>query len=508
MKPPAAYARDPVAFIDHFISRNEKGQPWGLSRHQRRVLAAAFRWDAQGRLCLRTFLWSEMKKSGKTFIAAALAIWWAFVTPNTEVICAANDLEQSVGRVFQTIVKLLEHNADLGHSATIRAADITLTNGTTITAIASDYKGAAGSRHSLAVFDELWGYEHESAQRLFEELTPPPTEENAWVLIVTTAGWTGESVLLERLYKQGLSGAHIDDELEIYCADELCMFWSQIPRQPWQTERYYCEQRRHLRPNTYARLHENRWVSGESTFITPELWDACVDPNHRPLLPSHDEAEFDAVDIGLKSDNGAVVRVRRRENQIVLAGYRLWKPTKAAPLNLEETVEAYLRETHQQNFVRRIVIDPWQAARSIQTLKAAGLPIEEFPQTQSNTTRMAQTLYDLLKGRNLVLYPDDELRQQALNTIAIETPRGFRIAKEKASRKIDLIVALSMACVAAVETGRLLKAEDIFDMQDGAAEPSLDEQMVTTPTGQQVDPDILPLLDNEHRVGSHHWRPL
>jgi len=43
------------------------------------------------------------------------------------------------------------------------------------------------------------------------------------------------------------------------------------------------------------------------------------------------------------------------------------------------------------------------------------------------------------------------LRQQALNTDAIESERGFRIAKGTASRKIDAVVALAMACVGAGE---------------------------------------------------------
>jgi phage terminase large subunit-like protein len=168
------------------------------------------------------------------------------------------------------------------------------------------------------------------------------------------------------------------------------------------------------------------------------------------------------VDLGLKSDNAAVVRVRRRENRIVLAGYRVWKPSKQQPLDLESTVEQHLRTLHGQYDLRRIVVDPWQAARSIQTLMRAGLRIEEFPQTVANTTRMGQALYDLVKGRNLVLYEDAELRQQAMNTVAVEGPRGFRIAKEKASRKIDLIIALSMACVAALDepvqnTGRMVR---------------------------------------------------
>lgn len=460
----ARYARDPVGFIDRFIKKDEKGRPFHLSRHQRRVLAAALRWDDQGRLRIRTFLWGEMKKSGKTFIAAALVVWWAFTNPNTEAICAANDLEQSIGRVFKTIVQLLKQNPVLLRSAKILAESITLSNGTTITAISSDYKGAAGSRHSLVVYDELWGFSLERAERLFEELTPPPTEPNAWQLIVTYAGWTGESVLLERFYKHGLAGERIDDELELYQNGDLFMFWSHTPRQPWQTEEYYTSQRAILRPSTFERLHENKWVSSESAFITPELWDACVSPTHWPLLPAAaNEDEFVGIDIGLKSDNAAVVRVRRRGNTILLAGYRVWKPSGIVPLDLEVTVEAYLREIHIQGTLRVAYCDPWQAARTIGILKGAGLCIEEFPQTVANTTRMAQTLYDLLKGRNLVLYADDELRQQALNTIAVETPRGLRIAKEKASKKIDLAVALSMACVAALDLG----GRPAFDMAVG-----------------------------------------
>lgn len=460
---------DPVAFIDQYITLNEKGKPWTLSRHQRRVLAAAFRWDRDGRLRIRSFLWGEMKKSGKTFLAACLVLWWGFITPDSEIKIAANDLEQSVGRVFLTVVKLLEHNSELGLSAKIRAADIVLTNGTTIAAISSDYKGAAGSRHSLVVFDELWGFSHEAAQRLYEELTPPPTEENAWLLVVTYAGWTGESVLLERLYKQGLAGERIDDELEMYIADELFMFWSHTPRQPWQTERYYAEQRRSLRPNTFARIHENKWVTAESAFLTPELWDSCVDPTHGPMASCKTTEEIDGVDLGFKHDNMAVVRVRWEGPRLVLIDYRLWKPAPNEPLNLESTVEKYLLEIHAANSLRCVVIDPWQAYGSIQKLKAVGVPIEEFPQTVANCTRMGQTLFDMLKRRELVLFPDEELRQQAMNCIAIETPNGFRIAKDKASKKIDLIVALAMACVAAQRE----QHRPVFDISAGRASGEL-----------------------------------
>jgi phage terminase large subunit-like protein len=451
--------RDPVQFIDAHLPRNEKGQPWQLSRHQRRVLARAFRRSADGRLRIRLLLWSEPKKSGKTLLAAALVVWWAFITPHTEIILAANDLEQSVGRVFQTVVALLRMNPALLASAEIRATSITLSTGTVLTAIASDYRGAAGSRHSLAVFDELWGYQLENATRLFEELTPVPTEPDAWLLVVTYAGFTGESTLLETMYRRGLAGLHLDgdlEDLECYEAGELFMFWSHTPRQPWQTgergARYYAEQARILRPSTFARLHRNEWVNPESRFITDALWDGCVDPAHHPLVVRRPGVRvYVAVDAGIKDDTAAVVKVYWDGDRLVLAGHRIWQPSPAAPLDLEATIETYLRELHARFSLARVVCDPWQLHRSITTLKAAGLPIEEFPQTTANTTRMGQVLFDLLTGKNLTLYAAEDLRGQALNTVAVETPRGLRIAKEKASRKIDAIVALAMACVVAID---------------------------------------------------------
>ncbi len=105
----------------------------------------------------------------------------------------------------------------------------------------------------------------------------------------------------------------------------------------------------------------------------------------------------------------------------------------------------------QGYIVQAIYVDPFQMHRSMTTLQQAGLPVQEFPQTPQNLTRMGQTLLDLLRGRNLCLYPGDELRAQALSTVAVESPRGFRLAKEKAGKKIDLIVALSMACLAALD---------------------------------------------------------
>lgn len=66
----------PFSFIHQNIKLNEKGRPWKPSHHQRAVLRLTF---------LRHYaiwLWSEVKKSGKTFLAACVAIWEAgFAAP-------------------------------------------------------------------------------------------------------------------------------------------------------------------------------------------------------------------------------------------------------------------------------------------------------------------------------------------------------------------------------------------------------------------------------------------
>jgi phage terminase large subunit-like protein len=236
--------------------------------------------------------------------------------------------------------------------------------------------------------------------------------------------------------------------LPIYANREARLFayWDHEPRMPWQTEEYYQSQKKTLRPGTFLRLHRNQWATAEEIFITPEMWDPCVNQSLSPTTTSR-EPLFVGIDIGIKHDNAARVAVRWDDSgeKLILVSHRIWKPTPSQPLDLENTVEQDLRDLNDQSEVVEYLADPYQFHRSITTLQAAGLPIQEFPQNTGNTTLMGQTLFDLLTGKNLILYPADDLRQQALSTVAIEHPRGWRIAKEKTSKKIDAIVALAMA---------------------------------------------------------------
>ena len=70
--------------------------------------------------------------------------------------------------------------------------------------------------------------------------------------------------------------------------------------------------------------------------------------------------------------------------------------------------------------------------------------MEELPQTASRIAA-DQALYDAIIGKSLAHYNDPTLNEHIRNAVAIESARGYRLAKEKTTKKIDAAVALSMA---------------------------------------------------------------
>jgi hypothetical protein len=179
--------------------------------------------------------------------------------------------------------------------------------GATITAIASDYAGAAGGNQVIACFDELWGYTSERSRRLWDEMVPPPTRKIACRLTTTYAGFAGESELLE-LYKRGRALPQVGPDL--HAGDGLLMFWSHSPVAPWQTPEWMDQMRRTMRPNAYLRMIENKFVTTESTFIDMACWDACVDPAATPVAADAMLAVYVGIDASVKHDSTAVVAVR------------------------------------------------------------------------------------------------------------------------------------------------------------------------------------------------------
>jgi len=169
-------------------------------------------------------------------------------------------------------------------------------------------------------------------------------------------------------------------------------------------------------------------------------------------MPTPEPRLYVGVDAALKNDCAAVVAVSYVDEKLVLARHRIWKPTKQAPLDLDGTIGAYLRELRDGYDIASVAYDPWQMASLSQQLAQDNLPMLEFPQSSPNLTAMSQNLFELIEHNNIHLYASVELRNHAAHCVAVESTRGWRISKTKAANKIDGIVALAMACLQAVQT--------------------------------------------------------
>jgi hypothetical protein len=249
----ARWQADPAAFITEVLRNPEDGQPFALTESEFCFLEHAFVLDEDGRLRYPELIYSCPKKSGKTTFAA-MCVLYAVLTARVrfaEGYCIANDLEQAQGRVFAAIRRIVEACPWLANQAKITQSRIEFPKigKASITAIGTDYAGAAGANPVISAFDELWAYTSERSRRLWDEMVPPPTRQRACRLTTTYAGFDGESALLEELYKRGLQQPQVAPDL--YAGDGMLMFWSHVPVAYWQDDKWLSEMRRSLRPGQY-----------------------------------------------------------------------------------------------------------------------------------------------------------------------------------------------------------------------------------------------------------------
>ena len=450
----ACWRASPISFVEEVLHDPETKKPFELLPAERAFLAHAFKFGENGKLLYPEQLYSCPKKSGKTTFAAlhVLTLTLLFGGAYPEATLCANDQEQARGRVFEMVRRIVEVSPVLKREARLTESRITFPAfDATITAIASDAGSAAGGNQSISVFDELWAYTSERSRRLWDEMVPPPTRRVACRLTVTYAGFSGESLLLEELHRRGKALPEVGPSL--HAGDGLLMFWSHEPVAPWQDEAWLASMRNTLRPSAYARMVLNEFASSEAAFVDLSAWDACVLPGMVSLREDKRLPVWVGVDASVKRDSTALCAVsyNKKANVARLVAHRVFTPSASDPIDFEATVEATILQWRRNFLLRKVYFDPFQLVSVMQRLqRAGGVKVEEFPQTIPNLTAATQNLYDLIQSRSLVLYSDAPMRLAISRAVMHESSRGWRLDKLKRQHKIDVVVALSMACLAAV----------------------------------------------------------
>lgn len=467
------FDEDPVEWIENnfYVERPRdpvsgailRPGPIRMADYQRHVLREALSRNADGTLKYSTVVWSEPKKSGKTALAAAVGLYMASHTPNTHIYCLANDGKQSTDRIFRAMADCITLQQKLGgpmknNTIVWSPPAIRLENGTIIEAIPCDAAGEAGSEPFMTIWSELWGFRQAHKERLWTEMTIPPTLWGyAMRWVESYAGYEGESSTLWNLYEAGVnSGAPLDSDLPMYStkAANQFTFWSHEHRQIWQTPDYYASEALLLTPNEFDRIHNNRWVSSETSFVEDiSLWDRLEDVTLSRMPADTNTPVVLGLDASVSHDYSALVVVKRHPEdawdstlrRVCVCGVWVFKPPLGGKIDQSATFEPLIRDLCAKYDVVAIAYDPFQLEKLARDLAVEGLaPFIPFNQA-SRRLKADKQLYDMVIHQHLFHNGNLELREAVQNAATKQDGNHLRLIKKASNRHIDALVAVSMA---------------------------------------------------------------
>lgn len=440
---------DPVKWIEKEFYVPELKGPLILQKYQKVALREALRRDATGQLVYSTVVWSDIKKSIKSTIAAAVGLWRGFSLEWGQIIVIANDLKQADSRVGFYMRRAIELNPKMRAMARVRNYMTELPNRTSIESVAIDPTGEAGSNADMVIFSELWGAHEQAQQRMWTEMTLPPAKyghSQRWV--ETYAGYSGESQLLEQLYYQGVKEGRLlklgIPGLEAYANDRARLFvlWNTTPRNPWQTDDYYAQESAVLPPDEFQRVHRNQWISAAQSFVPPEWWDACK-VKELPPVGKYEQFVF-GIDAGVSSDCFAIVGVTKHDGKIVVRYARAWVPPAGRKLDFAP-IEVEIRRIAKHYKVVEFAYDEYQLHDMMRRLSREAIGwFNPFPQSTQRAIADKQ-FQDMIRATSIQYDNQPDLTEHVKNANARTEGDKLRIVKRAEHLKIDLAVAASMA---------------------------------------------------------------
>jgi len=445
---PHLYPNDIIDFAEnHFILKSTK-EPIELLNWQLAVLFSIFYSKIRPKLAIA----GSVKKSGKSELAAIVALWFLTNVPMSENYILAPDFDCGSDVIFQSLKTVIFLNPILSGACKVTKDTITfLINDSFIKVLPCDIS-VAGLRPNLTIIDEAWAFRTESAIKTLDEMTTNPVGEHL-TLVTTTAGYQedeGEDLHLWRWFQRGKAiqeGLEEPDPLFYFCWKE------DYKGVPWVENTNYLEhQRKILKLSTYQRFHENKWSSAIDTFITPDILDACIDPALRPGAKENIKIVV-GIDCGPKWDCSALIALAKdktKKRGVRLVDHRIFDP-QGKTISFESTIERTMTDWAEKYKIVDTYFDPYQMLRTAQALKDKRIKMTEFNQSVSNMVSATTSLSELLHSQNIRLYPNTTLRQHILSASTKEHSEGQRLVKTQRRKKIDAAVALAMATEAAMK---------------------------------------------------------
>ncbi len=433
------YERDIIQFAEKEVYLPEKKEQLiRLEKWEREVFTDCFYKNRP-----RLILISLAKKNGKSTFSAMVLNWFLTTQEPGEIYVCSNSKDQSNFITYRKIVSMIKKNPKLDSICRVYTDYIeNINTGTILRCLSSSYRSSAGLNCLLICIDELASFDTDSLKFFFEEMQLSPVYKYPLILVTSTAGRSEEGLLWD-LIKESEKGNTPESYFYIKQGKEA-------NPSSFVTKKYLDSQEHKpgMRPNLFKRLHKNLWVSEEESFISDEDFRASIDYRlkRRPKIKI---PIWLGLDVGYKDDYTAICGVGKIDNKIFSVDHKIYIPLKTEELQFDD-VKRYLIELSKLYDIQGVYFDPYQAISLAQDLRKENINMVELPQTQGNCVAFSQCLFNLLKSRGISFYESEEIRLSLINCRVIYSGRGWRIVKKSGTKKIDLAIALAMACYGAV----------------------------------------------------------
>lgn len=493
-------AADAVCFIEEFcvfITGEWGGQPFKLAPWQKHHIRQIFGWKRKSDNLrrYRVVWWYTPRKSGKSEIAAAVALYLLGFDkePAAQVVAAANDKEQArivwgKAAAMAEASPVLRQVYQVTHSTSYILHQKSMSS---FYALSSEIKNKDGLNIHGLIIDEI----HEWTDRRFyaKLMTARGSRRQPLVFITTTAGDDIHSLCYE-LYdhaKRVLSGEIQDDTFYpvIYEATREEDWKSEAvwrkanpnypvtPKADAMREAFNAALLMPLQENDFRRYHLNQWTSQKVRWLSTDAWEKCGEGFDPPA--GRVRRAFLGLDLSSVNDMTALVtvlpwpgdvegfdvmaRFYLPAENLELAERRSKVPLKAwAERGLitltdgnvidYEYIKNDIKALDLVVSIESIGVDPYNATQISNDLLGEGYPVVLVRQGYANVSPAAKELQRLVLAHQLRHGGNPVLAWHASN-VAVRSDSHGNIApcKQKSAEKIDGISALVTALSRALE---------------------------------------------------------
>lgn len=440
------YASDPLAFLSDLIIPGVHGPArFGdvmatFQRERFAALAPALLAVARGeKPPIGRFMWEASKGTSKdTDLAAAIIYLLIFTLHPLTIQVGAADQEQA-GELKKAAKLWLHLNPWLADRITIQNWRIVCERSeSTCDIIAADVAGSHGSRPDVLILNELSCItKDEYAETLMDNATKVP---HGIVVVATNAGFTDSWQWRWR---------------ELARQSDLWSFHRWAQPSPWLDPAHVEEAKQRNSRSRFERLFMGVWASGAGDALSPEDIAAAVRPDLKPMRG--DEAGYAVaagLDLSTRRDHSAFVGVacHLTTRRVRLAWSISWKPGLDGKIDLAAVRQTVL-DYHEIFGLSALIADPHQASLMVADFVAAGINAVEYPFVGKNLDRMASTLLQVFREREIDLYDDPELIRDLGRLSIQERAFGFKLEapRDRTLGHCDKAIALSIVLPWATE---------------------------------------------------------